>query len=82
VPSEVFDTAGLVTLRCEIHKHMRGLILVLDTPYFVVTDAEGNYRLTGLPEGKYLLKAWINSRLTHWKWVTIVAGQTVHTDFP
>src|SRR5213592_3781227 len=30
VPSVVFDKAGLVTLRCDIHEHMRGLILVLD----------------------------------------------------
>ena len=28
----LFDEAGLVTLRCDIHEHMRGLILVLDTP--------------------------------------------------
>src|SRR5437667_11928727 len=32
IPSEVFDTPGLVTLRCDIHEHMRGLILVLNTP--------------------------------------------------
>src|SRR5436853_537084 len=38
IPSEVFDKQGLVTLRCDIHEHMRGLILVLSTPYFVMTD--------------------------------------------
>src|ERR1700726_3304119 len=31
IPSEVFDTSGLVTLRCDIHEHMGGLILVLGT---------------------------------------------------
>src|ERR1700724_2870226 len=41
IPSEVFDAPGLVVLRCNIHEHMRGLILVLDTPYFVVTDPNG-----------------------------------------
>ena len=39
VPSELFDRAGLVTLRCDIHEHMRGLILVVDTPHFVITNA-------------------------------------------
>ena len=29
IPSVVFDKPGLVTLRCDIHEHMRGLILVL-----------------------------------------------------
>src|SRR4029078_10612754 len=37
IPSVTFDKSGLVTLRCDIHEHMRGLILVLDTPYFGMT---------------------------------------------
>jgi len=82
VPSQVFDTAGLVTLRCEIHKHMRGLILVLNTPHFVMTDAAGNYRLEGLPPGRYLLKAWLDSKTTYWKSVEVVPGTTLHVDFP
>ena len=52
IPSETFDRPGLVTLRCDIHEHMRGLILVLETPYFVMTDAEGRFRLSGLPSGR------------------------------
>src|SRR6266699_3861991 len=44
IPAEVFDKPGLVTLRCDIHDHMRGLILVLNTPYFVVTNSDGGYR--------------------------------------
>src|SRR5207244_9048141 len=38
VPSQVFDKLGLVTLRCDIHEHMRGLILVLNTPYLVRSE--------------------------------------------
>src|SRR4051795_3544620 len=49
VPSQVFDVAGLVTLRCDVHEHMRGLILVLATPYFTTSDESGRFRLTGLP---------------------------------
>jgi len=54
----------MVTLRCDIHEHMRGVILVLATPYFVVTDTSGNFRLEGLPAGSFKLKAWIDSRTT------------------
>lgn len=82
VPSQVFDVAGLVTLRCDIHEHMRALILVLDTPYFVVTDPEGRYRLTGLPPGDYVLKAWIDSKTTHASPVTLRPGETLQRDFP
>jgi len=81
VPVEIFDKPGLVTLRCDIHDHMRGLILVLNTPYFVMTDTEGHFRLTGLPAGHYTLKAWINSRTTREKPVDLKDGQTLHVDF-
>jgi plastocyanin len=82
IPSEVFDTPGLVTLRCDIHEHMRGLILVLNTPYFVITDAEGRFRLSGLPSGHYTLKAWIDSKTTRERSVELKSGDTLHVDFP
>jgi plastocyanin len=82
VPSQVFDKPGLVTLRCDIHEHMRGLILVLDTPYFVMTDPAGHFRLSGLPAGHYTLKAWINSGTTREKPLDLKNGQTLDVDFP
>jgi plastocyanin len=82
IPSRVFETPGLVTLRCDIHEHMRGLILVLNTPYFVITDPDGRFRLSGLPSGHYLLKAWIDSRTTREQSVDLKDGATVHVDFP
>ena len=82
IPSQTFDTAGLVTLRCDIHDHMRGLILVLNSPYFVTTDADGHYRLTGVPAGKYTLKAWLDSRTTLERPVELKSGRALHIDFP
>jgi hypothetical protein len=82
IPSQVFDTPGLVTLRCDIHDHMRGLILVLDTPHFVVTDAAGQFRLSKLPSGHYMLKAWIDSKTTRERSVQLTGGETLHVDFP
>jgi plastocyanin len=82
IPTQVFDKPGLVTLRCDIHQHMRGLILILNTPYFVMTDTDGHFRLGGLPAGHYTLKAWIDSRTTREKPVELKNGQTLHVDFP
>jgi plastocyanin len=82
VPSQIFDVAGLVTLRCDIHEHMRGLILVLDTPHFVVTDAEGRFKLSGLPAGQYTLKAWLSSKTTLERPVELKSGATLRADFP
>jgi plastocyanin len=82
IPSQTFDTPGLVTLRCDIHDHMRGLVLVLETPYFVATDVDGRYRLSGIPPGKYKLKAWVDSRTTHERAVELRSGATTRVDFP
>ena len=82
IPSVMFDKPGLVTLRCDIHEHMRGLILVLSTPYFAMTDTTGRFRLDKLPTGRYTLKAWIDSRTTREKPVDLKDGQTLHVDLP
>ena len=82
IPSQVFDKAGLVTLRCDIHEHMRALILVLDSPHFVKTDTEGHFRLGGLPPGSYKLKAWIDSKTTLERPVELKSGATSRVDFP
>jgi plastocyanin len=82
VPSVLFDKAGLITLRCDIHEHMRGLVLVLDSAHFTTTDPEGHYRLSGLPAGKYTLKAWVDSNTTREQAVELKSGSTLHVDFP
>jgi len=82
IPSQIFDVAGPVTLRCDIHEHMRGLILVLDTPHFVITDTEGRFRLGGLPAGSFQLKAWLNTKTTLEKALELKSGATLHVDLP
>ena len=82
IPSVMFDQPGLVTLRCDIHEHMRGLILVLNTPYFVMTDTAGHFRLDKIPAGHYTLKAWIDSRTTREKPIDLKNGQTLHVNLP
>jgi len=82
IPSQVFDVPGLVTLRCDIHEHMRGLILVLATPFFVLSDTEGRYRLEGLPAGHYVLKAWVDSQTTLERPVDLRPDATLRADFP
>jgi plastocyanin len=82
VPSVMFDVPGLVTIRCDIHEHMRALILVLDTPYFVLSDPEGHFRLSGLPSGHFTLKAWLNSKTTLERPVDLTSGSTSHVDIP
>lgn len=82
VPVQTMDKPGLVTLRCDIHEHMRGLILVLDTPHFTTSDTEGRFRLVGLPEGRYVLKAWLNSKTTLEQPVELGTNSSLRVNFP
>ncbi|HMJ06550.1 MAG TPA: carboxypeptidase regulatory-like domain-containing protein [Chthoniobacterales bacterium] len=82
IPSVIFDKEGLITLRCDIHEHMRGLILVLNTPYFTTTGPDGHFKLKGLPPGNYTLKAWIDSRTTREHPVQLQSGSKLQIDFP
>lgn len=81
-PAVVFDKPGVVKLYCEIHQHMRGVILVLDTPYFTRTDTNGLYQLSNLPAGDYVLKAWIDEKHVYQKPVRLDAAQRLRVDFP
>ncbi len=54
----VFDKPGLVVLGCNIHDSMVAFVLVVETPYFARTGADGVATLAGLPGGEYVLTAW------------------------
>lgn len=81
-PSVLFDAPGLVTLRCDIHEHMRALILVLDTPHFTITSPDGMFRLNGVPPGRYTLKAWVDSKTTKELTVELKDDALLRADFP
>jgi plastocyanin len=53
-----FTQKGLVKVKCDAHKFMQGWVVVTDNPYSAVTDSEGNYRISGIPPGKYKIKVW------------------------
>jgi plastocyanin len=81
-PAMVFDKPGIVRLYCEIHGHMRGIVLVLDTPHFAATSSDGRFKLSNLPAGNFTLKAWLDEKTTLEQPVSLKAGQTLHVEFP
>jgi plastocyanin len=57
-PPVLFDETGAVKIGCNIHDWMSGVILVVPTAYFAVTDAAGAFVLRDLPNATYRLAAW------------------------
>ena len=53
-----FDKKGVYTQLCNVHPEMESFIVALDTPYFALTDQEGNFELQGVPPGDYTIKVW------------------------
>ncbi len=49
---------GIIRLGCDIHAHMSGTILSLNTPYFVRVNSSGKYRIKELPSGKYRVEIY------------------------
>jgi plastocyanin len=74
-PAVTFDKPGVVRLFCEIHQHMRGVVLVVDSPHFTTTDESGRFDLRGVPPGKYTLHAWLDEKRTWQQPVTVESGQ-------
>jgi plastocyanin len=80
-PSVTFSAPGLVRLQCEIHEHMRAVVLVVDSPFYTTTDAAGRFTLSGLPPGRYTLRAQLDEK-TQWAMeITVTAGKTTTATF-
>lgn len=60
----VFDQSEVfVRFKCDVHPWMFAYVGVLPHPYHAVTDKDGNFKIAGVPPGKYKLAAF--HRKTH-----------------
>jgi plastocyanin len=53
-----YDKPGVYTQLCRVHTEMEAYVVVLDTPYFAMTDKTGAFDIKNVPPGKYTLVAW------------------------
>jgi plastocyanin len=56
--SRVFAQTGWVRVYCNIHPDMMTSLLVLDNPFFDVTDGAGLFVIPGVPDGDFSLRVW------------------------
>lgn len=56
-----FKQPGLAVIMCSIHPDMGAYIMVVDTPYYGITDKDGRYQILGVPNGRYKVDVWHES---------------------
>jgi plastocyanin len=56
-----FTAKETIRLFCDVHTWMVAWIIVLDHPFYAVTDAAGKYKIKNLPPGKYTIETWHES---------------------
>lgn len=78
---ETFNELGEVTLLCNVHPEMLGFIIVLQNPYFGLTDKSGNFEIKDVPAGTYQLMAWHEKLQSASQQITVGAGKTVTVEF-
>ncbi len=54
----VFEKAGAVLLGCHIHGSMRGHVYVSDSPWTLLTGADGIANVEQIPDGGAQIKVW------------------------
>lgn len=72
-----FSKAGVVVLGCNIHEQMSAYIIVVDTPYFALTEA-GHATLQGLGAGQYTIHVWYPGMREEPKPVSLPLGDQDH----
>lgn len=77
----VLDTPGVVQLFCEVHEHMRANVIVVDTPWFAVTDSEGRFSIDGIAPGRHSVSIWLSPKQTVTREVEVKAGQVLEVDW-
>jgi len=80
--SKKFDKPGVARILCNAHPNMEAFIVVKEHPYFSATDKRGNFRVDGVPLGKYRIHVWHPQLGTRESGVELVRkGQVLEINF-
>lgn len=79
--SERFSRAGVVRMFCDIHSEMGAVILVVDTPLLARPDADGRFRIDGVPPGRHRVVAWHETAGADTTEIVVEDGGTARLSF-
>ena len=76
-----FDKVGRVEVFCSIHANMHCVVLVLENPFYAVSEEAGRYVIRDVPPGTYKLKAWHERLPSQSQEITVPAEGEVKVNF-
>jgi plastocyanin len=59
----VFDRPGISYIFCNIHSEMSAVVIALETPYYGVSNPQGEILIPSVPSGRYVMHVWHQSSL-------------------
>ena len=68
-------------LECDAHDFMHGFVFVAKNPYYAVVAEDGTYTISGIPAGKYKVKAWHGTLGEKKAKAEVTAGGTATVNF-
>jgi plastocyanin len=71
----------IYTQLCRVHPEMEGFVVVLQNPYFAVTEKDGKYEIKDVPPGSYHLAVWHAKGKAPAQTVVVEAGKPAVADF-
>jgi plastocyanin len=77
-----FSEAGVSRLFCNIHPNMAGYVVVVDTPWFATSDADGGFQIADVDPGFYSWKAWRSSGSLASGSIDVRAGSVLEVAWP
>ncbi|MEK7297951.1 MAG: carboxypeptidase regulatory-like domain-containing protein, partial [Planctomycetota bacterium] len=81
IKTYAFQQIGAATLLCNVHAEMEGYVVVLQNPFFAVTDENGSYSIKDVPPGLYNLLVWNKKYKGKPKQIVVNDGQSFQADF-
>lgn len=79
--SMVFQKEGVVLLLCDVHREMSAYIVVLQNPFFALSDEQGGFAIEDVPPGSYTVKTWHEKLKPQSRQVQLKEGEEVKVDF-
>ena len=75
VKTHTYDKVGCNSvLLCNVHPEMEAYVMVLQNPYFAVTDKDGAFTIKNVPPGTYTIKVWNEKLKAASQEITVKSG--------